>query len=58
MASGGNNISDIDHSPQEEAYILYGAVIGGPDKLDNFYDIRSDWPQTEVFLLILAPCQT
>lgn len=56
MASGGNNISDIDNSPQEEAYILYGAVVGGPDKHDDFYDIRSDWPETEVMHLSKSMC--
>ena len=48
MASGGNNISAVDTSPAQEAYVLYGAVVGGPNKYDDFYDIRSDWPQTEV----------
>jgi hypothetical protein len=48
MASGGNDISQIDTSPPQEAYILYGAVVGGPDDKDRFYDIRSDWPETEV----------
>jgi endoglucanase len=48
MASGGNDIGKIDTSPTEEAYVLYGAVVGGPDKHDRFYDIRSDWPETEV----------
>jgi len=50
LASGGNNIGDIDTSPAQEAYILYGGVVGGPDKFDDFYDIRSDWPETEVAL--------
>lgn len=49
MASGGNNISDINNSPPQEAYVLYGAVVGGPDKHDRFFDIREDWPETEVF---------
>jgi endoglucanase len=48
MASGGNDISAIDTSPLQEAYVLYGAVVGGPDTKDNFYDIRSDWVETEV----------
>ena len=48
LASGGNDISNISTSPPEEAYVLYGAVVGGPDKKDRFWDIRSDWPQTEV----------
>lgn len=48
MASGGDDIENLDTDPEEEAYVLYGAVVGGPDKYDKFYDIRSDWPQTEV----------
>jgi endoglucanase len=48
MASGGNDLSNIDTSPPQEAYVLYGGVVGGPDKNDRFYDIRSDWPETEV----------
>jgi endoglucanase len=48
MASGGNDIGHIDTDPKQEAYVLYGGVIGGPDKTDQFYDIRSDWPETEV----------
>jgi endoglucanase len=48
MASGGDDINHIDTSPPQEAYILYGAVVGGPDSKDRFYDIRSDWPETEV----------
>lgn len=40
MASGGSDIGDIDDSPPNEAYILYGAVVGGRDKKDRFWDIR------------------
>lgn len=47
FASGGNNISAINTSPANETYVLYGAVIGGPDRKDNFYDLRDDYPQTE-----------
>jgi hypothetical protein len=53
MASGGNNTKDIDTSPPKEAYIIYGAVVGGPDQKDRFYDIRSDWPETEVRVVAL-----
>ena len=42
MSSGGNDISNIDTSPPQEAYVLYGAVVGGPDKEDKFYDIGSN----------------
>ena len=52
MASGGNDLNHIDTSPPQEAYILYGAVVGGPDDKDRFYDIRSDWPETEVGTII------
>lgn len=48
MASGGNDISNIDTDPETEAYVLYGAVVGGPDPTDKFWDIRSDWVETEV----------
>ncbi|KAJ6539213.1 glycoside hydrolase family 9 protein [Mycena capillaripes] len=58
MASGGNDIGNIDTSPPQEAYVLYGAVIGGPDKHGKFYDIRSDWPETEVALDYNAPLLT
>ena len=54
MASGGNNISDINNDPPQEAYVLYGAVVGGPDKFDRFFDIRADWPETEVRWLSLV----
>ncbi|KAJ7638672.1 glycoside hydrolase family 9 protein [Roridomyces roridus] len=58
MASGGNDIGNIDTSPVQEAYVLYGAVVGGPDKRGKFYDIRSDWPETEVALDYNAPLLT
>jgi endoglucanase len=48
MASGGNDVGNIDTDPPVEAYILYGGVVGGPDKRGRYFDIRSDWPQTEV----------
>ena len=48
MASGGDDIGAINTSPEQEAYVLYGAVVGGPNKQDQFYDIRSDWIETEV----------
>lgn len=57
-ASGGDDIGKINTSPPKETYVLYGAVIGGPDKNDNYYDIRSDWPETEVALDYNAPMLT
>ncbi|EAU84918.1 9 glycosyl hydrolase [Coprinopsis cinerea okayama7 len=58
MASGGNDVETIDTYPNKTAYVLYGAVVGGPDIRDRFYDIRSDWPQTEVALDYNAPLLT
>ncbi|KAF8450355.1 glycoside hydrolase family 9 protein [Boletus edulis BED1] len=58
MASGGNNINDINNDPPQEAYVLYGAVVGGPDKYDRFFDIRNDWPETEPALDYNAPMLT
>ncbi|KAJ7095252.1 glycoside hydrolase family 9 protein [Mycena belliarum] len=58
MASGGSDIANIDTSPAQEAYVLYGAVVGGPDKRGRFFDIRSDWPETEVALDYNAPMLT
>ncbi|KAF8665637.1 hypothetical protein AX16_000092 [Volvariella volvacea WC 439] len=57
-ASGGDDIERIDEEPERTAYVLYGAVVGGPNKWDKFYDIRSDWPQTEVALDYNAPMLT
>ena len=48
MASGGNNDSAINTSPLQEAHVLYGAVVGGPDKFGRYFDLRDDWPETEV----------
>ncbi|KDQ64704.1 glycoside hydrolase family 9 protein [Jaapia argillacea MUCL 33604] len=58
MAAGGQDITKIDTSPPQEAYVIYGAVVGGPDKKDNFWDIRSDWPETEIALDYNAPLLT
>jgi len=58
MASGGDDIGAIDTSPPQEAYVLYGAVVGGPDNKDRFYDIRSDWVESEPALDYNAPMLT
>lgn len=47
-SSGGNDITAIDTNPANSSHILYGAVVGGPDNQDRFWNIRSDWPETEV----------
>ncbi|KAG8690787.1 hypothetical protein FRC11_009142 [Ceratobasidium sp. 423] len=57
-ASGGSDIGNINSSPPQVAHVLYGAVVGGPDKSDRFFDIRDDWPQTEVALDYNAPVLT
>ena len=54
MASGGDDINAIDTVPKITAHVIYGAVIGGPDVNDKYFDIRSDWPETEVSLLFLS----
>ncbi len=34
--------------PDEHRYVLYGALVGGPDGQDNHIDITSDWVYNEV----------
>ncbi|KAL7410654.1 putative endoglucanase E-4 precursor [Mrakia frigida] len=58
MAAGGSNIGAIDTDPVVSAYVLYGAVIGGPDKKDRFFDRRSDYVETEIALDYNAPLLT
>jgi len=58
MASGGYDVGNIDTDPPVEAHVLYGAVVGGPDKRGRYFDIRSDWPQTEVAIDYNAPMLT
>lgn len=36
---------------------ISGAIVGGPNKDDIFYDERNDWSQTEVALDYNAPFQ-
>ncbi|KAH8917207.1 glycoside hydrolase family 9 protein [Atractiella rhizophila] len=55
LAAGGNDPNNIDSSPPQEAYVLYGGVVGGPDQKDRYFDIRSDWPETEIALDYQAP---
>nr|CAD7392124.1 unnamed protein product [Timema cristinae] len=33
---------------QPNVHVLYGGMVGGPDKNDAFEDLRSDWRHTEV----------
>ncbi|KAF9079536.1 hypothetical protein BGX23_003813 [Mortierella sp. AD031] len=54
-ASGGVSVGTIDTYPLKERWVLYGALVGGPDKNDRFEDVRSDWRQNEVALDYNAP---
>jgi hypothetical protein len=49
-ASGGTEILHIRTSPQSEAHVLYGALVGGPLSDDKFWDWRDDYIETEVAL--------
>ncbi|KAG8885171.1 hypothetical protein FRB97_001989 [Tulasnella sp. 331] len=57
-SSGGSDIDNIDTSPVNSTHILYGAAVGGPNSNDQFWNIRSDWPETEVALDYNAPFLT
>ncbi|KAF8322017.1 Six-hairpin glycosidase [Clavulina sp. PMI_390] len=63
MASGGSDIGNIDGDPSVEMWVLYGAVVGGPQgsdgRGDGYWDVsRSDWAQSEVALDYNAPLLT
>ena len=60
LATGAQpqDIANIDTVPLREAYVLYGGVVGGPDRNDQFLDLRSDWVQNEVALDYVAPLVT
>jgi hypothetical protein len=38
-------VLQINTVPPEEAHVFYGALIGGPDVHDNFYDLRDGEPR-------------
>ncbi|KAG8905063.1 hypothetical protein FRB99_000752 [Tulasnella sp. 403] len=57
-SAGGNNSSSIDTNPVDSVHILYGAAVGGPDKQGRYFNIRSDWPESEVALDYNAPFMT
>ncbi|KAI7879812.1 glycoside hydrolase [Lichtheimia hyalospora FSU 10163] len=56
-ASGGTDIANIDKD-SGNSHVLYGAVVGGPDQKDRFFDERSDYIQNEVALDYNAPFQS
>ena len=60
LATGAQpqDIANIDTVPAQEAYVLYGALVGGPTKDDKYYDIRSDWPETEPAVDLNPPLLT
>lgn len=55
LASGGDNIDKIDTEPLVERWVLYGAVVGGPNSQDQYYDLRSEWQQSEPALDTVSP---
>ncbi|KAF9212176.1 hypothetical protein BGZ59_007140 [Podila verticillata] len=55
LAAGGRSASTLDTEPENEAHVLKGALVGGPDKNDRFMDQRSNWRQSEVALDYNAP---
>lgn len=55
MSSGGDDIKHINSVPSTEAHVFYGALVGGPDMNDKFYDLRDDYPETEIALDYNAP---
>ncbi|CAG8796518.1 1195_t:CDS:2, partial [Gigaspora rosea] len=56
-AHGGNDVSNLNNPPQTQN-VLYGALVGGPNKKDKFSDSRTDFAQTEVALDYNAPFQS
>ncbi|OCH90734.1 Six-hairpin glycosidase [Obba rivulosa] len=60
LATGASpaDIANIDTVPAQERYILYGALVGGPDTRGRFWDLRGDWVQSEVALDYNAPLLT
>ncbi|CAO1631634.1 unnamed protein product [Sympodiomycopsis kandeliae] len=55
LASGGDDLQNINTDPPEELHVLYGAVVGGPDENDKYYDERDDYDQSEPALDTVAP---
>ncbi|KAF9310941.1 hypothetical protein BG003_007934 [Podila horticola] len=55
LAAGGRDVASVDTYPEKEAYVIKGALVGGPDKNDRFLDQRSNWRQSEVALDYNAP---
>src|SRR5690606_26514592 len=40
--------ADASKVPEESRHILYGALVGGPDKTDKYVDNRDDFVMNEV----------
>lgn len=40
--------ADDINTPRESVHTLYGALVGGPDALDNYTDSRTDYVKNEV----------
>ncbi|CAG8547719.1 5358_t:CDS:2, partial [Scutellospora calospora] len=45
-AHGGTDVSNLNNPPQTQ-HVLYGAIVGGPNKNDQFSDSRADYVETE-----------
>ncbi|KAI3421653.1 Endoglucanase [Psidium guajava] len=43
------------HRPEGNPNVIHGALVGGPDKNDRFYDDRSNYEQSEPTLSACAP---
>ncbi|CAO1617280.1 unnamed protein product [Parajaminaea phylloscopi] len=55
LAAGGNDLQHINTVPAVEAHVLYGAVVGGPNDDDDYYDLRDDYDQSEPALDTVSP---
>jgi len=59
MASGGDDIGAINTDPDgPDLHVLYGAVVGGPNSNDQFWNLRSDYIQSEPALDYASPLLT
>jgi hypothetical protein len=47
---GASGTKDVYENPDENTYVLYGALAGGPGPKDEYKDIREDYQKNEVAL--------
>ncbi|CAO1616858.1 unnamed protein product [Jaminaea pallidilutea] len=55
LAAGGGSLSTINTVPKVPLHVLYGAVVGGPNADDDYYDLRDDYDQSEPALDTVSP---